>query len=76
MSGLTSDYHHVHDDVQHFTHDKNRLRERWQRTRDPADNALFNTPVGKLRRDMKAFRRRYWELVVARMGSIAEGHEI
>ena len=65
--GLKPDYQRIPEEVSQLACERNRLRRRWQRTRDPADKAAFNRATGKLCRDMLAFSRRNWELAVAQM---------
>ena len=63
-TGLTPDYQRIPEEVSQLACERNRLRRRWQRTRDPTDKDAFNRASGKLRRDMLAFPRRNWELAV------------
>ena len=70
--GFTPHYQRIPDEVSLIACERNRLRRRWQRTRDPADKAAFNRATGKLRRDLQSFRRRCWELAVAEMDGPAE----
>ena len=63
---LTPDLHWILDKARLLTLEKNRPRKR-QRMRDPADKASFNRAVGKLCRDLQAFRQSCWEFAVACM---------
>lgn len=69
---LTPDYHRIPEPISNLASEKNRLRRRWQRTRDPADKAAFNRTAGKLRRELQAFRRTCWEYAVSRVADSPE----
>ena len=45
--GLTPDYQRIPEEVSQLACERNRLRRRWQRTRDPAEKAAFNRASGK-----------------------------
>jgi hypothetical protein len=53
------------EEISILVREKNYLRRRWQRTRDPLFKSAFNRAAGKLRRDLQAFRRRSCELAAA-----------